>query len=247
MKTYGLIGKNIDYSFSRKYFNNKFELENCTGVEYVNFDIPTIDLFPELLTANHSGYNVTIPYKESIIPFLDELSREAKAIGAVNTIKRIKNQLIGFNTDTYGFTEALLPLLPNHKIQALILGNGGSSKAVAYSLKKLNIEYQIVARHPKKEEWHFSELNESRIKTHLLIINCTPLGTSPDIHLLPPLPYDGIGNQHILFDLIYNPAMTAFLQEGQARQATVSNGYRMLELQAEKSWEIWQNDTLEFE
>ena len=241
MNKYGLIGKNIEYSFSRKYFKTKFEMEQIQNCEYVNFDLPSISDFKKLRSQENSGYNVTIPYKECILPYLDYLSPEAKEIGAVNTIKIQNGILIGFNTDTYGFSKTLQPLLPNQKIKALILGNGGSSKAIAYSLKANGIEYTIAARNPQASDIHFSDIDSQIIADHLLIINCTPLGTFPKIQEFPPIPFHAISNQHILYDLIYNPEETVFLKAGRKQNATTLNGYKMLVAQAEKSWEIWQS------
>ena len=242
MAKFGLIGKNIDYSFSRGYFKNKFETENLSH-EYVNFDLNSITIFPDLIKNDSTikGFNVTIPYKEQIIPYLDKLDKTAKKIGAVNTIKITKKgNLKGYNTDYYGFRNSLKPLLRNQKYKALILGTGGASKAVAYALKKLNIPHKFVSRKAKKE-FHltYDSLDENIINSHQIIINCTPLGTFPDIKKYPLIPYHGITTNHILFDLIYNPAQTRFLKTGKLHGAKTINGLRMLELQAEKSWEIW--------
>ena len=239
---FGLIGKNIEYSFSRAYFKNKFEVE---GLEhsYENFDLQTIDEFPEISknTKQLKGLNVTIPYKEAIIPYLDKLNKKAEKIGAVNTIKITeKGKLIGYNTDYYGFQNTLKPFLkPLHK-KALILGTGGASKAIAYSLRKLNIDFSYVSRHKsEKAEFTYKDLNESIVSNHQIIINCTPLGTYPNTNQCPDIPYDGISKEHLLFDLIYNPAETKFLSIGKSKGASICNGLKMLELQAEKAWEIW--------
>ena len=246
MNKLGLLGKNISYSFSKSYFKDKFENEQIDNVSYENFDIETIELFPSLIknTKNLKGLNVTIPYKEAVIPFLDKLNKKAKEIGAVNTIRITKeNKLIGYNTDCYGFKKSLAPFLKNHHKQALILGTGGASKAIAYSLKQLNIRYCFVSRTAKKGvEFTYNTLTKDIIKQHQIIINCTPLGTSPNVELCPSIPYDAITSNHILYDLIYNPAETKFLKLGKQQHATTINGLNMLKLQAEKAWSIWKID-----
>ncbi len=243
MREFGLIGKNISYSFSKNYFNNKFTDESILDATYKNFDIQTINEFCDVLESNLNlkGLNVTIPYKESIIPHLDKLHKKAKKIGAVNTIKITeKGKLIGYNTDCYGFKKAIKPYLkPKHK-RALILGTGGASKAIAFSLKQLNIDYQFVSRKPSKKGYlTYKSLTGDIIDTHLIIINCTPLGTFPNVNEAPNIPYRSISKNHILFDLIYNPNETLFLKNGKQNQATTINGYSMLTYQAEKAWKIW--------
>ncbi|WP_166963536.1 shikimate dehydrogenase family protein [Yeosuana marina] len=246
MNKLGLLGKNISYSFSKSYFKDKFENEQIDNVSYENFDIETIELFPSLIknTKNLKGLNVTIPYKESVIPFLDELDDKAKEIGAVNTIRITKkSKLIGYNTDYYGFKKSLTPFLKNHHKQALILGTGGASKAIAYSLKQLNIKYCFVSRTAKKGvEFTYNTLTKDVINQYQIIINCTPLGTSPNVDLYPNIPYDAITSNHILYDLIYNPAETKFLKQGKQQHATTINGLNMLKFQAEKAWSIWKID-----
>lgn len=243
MNKFGLIGKNINYSFSRSYFKNKFEKENITNATYVNFDIDTIEAFSNQIkkTPHLKGLNVTIPYKESIIPFLDKLSKKAKAIGAVNTIRITKKgKFVGHNTDCYGFSKSLKPqLLPGHQ-KALILGTGGASKAVAYSLQELGITYAFVSRNLNVGvTYSYDSLSPSIIEKHGLIINCTPLGTHPNVKASPNIPYHALTKKHLLFDLIYNPAETVFLSEGKKRGARTINGLKMLEFQAEKAWKIW--------
>jgi shikimate dehydrogenase len=246
MKKLGLVGKNISYSFSKAYFKKKFENENINNITYENFDIESIDLFPSILnnTKNLRGLNVTIPYKEVVMPFLDKINKKAKAIGAINTIKITKKgKLVGYNTDFYGFTNSLKPLLKPVHCSALILGTGGASKAVAYSLEQLGISYHYVSR--KKSDgvsYTYETLTESILKQHKIIINCTPLGTFPNIDDCPNIPYSGITKHHILFDLIYNPEETKFLQLGKQQNAVTTNGLNMLKLQAEKSWSIWNLD-----
>lgn len=242
MGKFGLIGKNIEYSFSRSFFNKKFKTE---GLEhsYVNFDLDSINEFPEILktTENLKGLNVTIPYKEEIMPFLDKIDGKAKKIGAVNTIKITKKgKLIGYNTDFYGFKKSIKPYLKSHHEKALILGTGGASKAIAYSLKKLNIEFSYVSRQlSKKAKFSYETLNDSIISEHQIIINCTPLGTFPNMNECADIPYDAISSEHLLFDLIYNPEETKFLTIGKLKGATICNGSLMLALQAEKAWDIW--------
>lgn len=243
MSKFGLIGKSIDYSFSKKFFSEKFERENLPH-SYENFDIPSIELFRKIISTNPGlkGLNVTIPYKEIIIPFLDNLDEEAKKIGAVNTIKISEGKkLIGFNTDQYGFQKSLEAFLPLRKKTALILGTGGASKSVAYVLKKLGFDFKFVSRTENSNTIKYESLDKAAIEDHLLIINCTPLGTYPNIHEYPTIPYDFLTENHLLFDLIYNPAETEFLKQGKIRGAKTANGFRMLQLQAEKSWEIWNS------
>lgn len=242
MCKFGLIGKGIEYSFSRAYFKKKFEAEALPH-SYVNFDLKNIDEFLSIInkTEHLKGLNVTIPYKEAVIPYLDKLSRKAKKIGAVNTIKITnKGNLIGYNTDCYGFEKSIKPFLKPHHKKALILGTGGASKAIIYSLKRMNIEYSYVSRQKaKKVQFTYGDLNETIISEHQIIINCTPLGTHPNINECPDIPYDGITNEHLLFDLIYNPEETKFLTVGKLKGAAICNGLQMLEFQAEKSWQIW--------
>lgn len=243
MKKLGLLGKNISYSFSRAYFKKKFEDEHILDISYENFDIENIDLFPSILknTPNLKGLNVTIPYKELVMPFLDKINKKAKTIGAVNTIKITKKgKLIGYNTDCYGFKKSLQPVLKPHHKKALILGTGGASKAVAYSLKELNITYNYVSRNLSKGiGFTYETLSKNDIKDHQIIINCTPLGTFPKVDDCPKIPYEAIGEAHILFDLIYNPEETLFLKHGNKNKAITINGLNMLKLQAEKAWSIW--------
>lgn len=241
MKTFGLIGKNIAYSFSRNYFNTKFESENISAV-YKNFDLDNIEEFPELISENPEikGLNVTIPYKEAIIPFLDKMDPIAREIGAVNTIKiEDSGKLIGYNTDYYGFLETLKPHLKKQHTHALILGKGGASKAIAYGLKELGIDFKFVSRSPLPEDLSYNELNKSHFDKYKLIINCTPLGTHPQTEEFPPIPTSSLTSDHLLFDLIYNPPITKLMKLALENGAKAVNGQRMLELQAEKAWEIW--------
>ena len=243
MSKFGLIGKNIDYSFSKVYFTNKFESEDLPHT-YQNFDIDSINSFSDIIkaTKNLKGLNVTIPYKEAVIPYLDELDQKAENIGAINTIKITKKgKLIGYNTDYYGFKKSIEPYLYSNHNKALILGTGGASKAIAYALKKLDIEYNYVSRTSSDiAKYTYQSLTEKIIENHPIIINCTPLGTYPDTNVCPPIPYDAITNEHLLYDLIYNPEETKFLTIGKIKGAKTCNGLEMLKLQAEKAWKIWQ-------
>ena len=241
-KKFGLIGKNIDYSFSKKYFSEKFKKENL-DYTYSNFDIVNISEIESILQNNSiSGYNVTIPYKEEIIKFLDEIDEVAKDIGAVNTIKKIDNKNIGFNTDSIGFEKSLIPLIEN-KIpkNALILGSGGASKAVKYVLNKLKINYSTVSRKEGKSEFVYENLNEVILNKFKMIINCSPVGTFPNINNCPNIPYEFLTKDHILYDLVYNPIESLFLKKGRKLGCKTKNGLEMLEIQANESWSVWNN------
>lgn len=243
MNKLGLLGRNISYSFSRSYFKKKFENEGIQNTTYDNFDIESIDRFPSIIknTEGLKGLNVTIPYKQEVMPFLDKINKKAKEIGAVNTIKITKKgKLVGYNTDCYGFKKSLKPLLKPHHESALILGTGGASKAVAYSIRELDIPYSYVSRKLSKNvSFSYDTLTENDIKNHQIIINCSPVGTFPNIEDYPNIPHNGITEHHILYDLIYNPEETLFLKKGKESNATTINGLKMLELQAEKAWQIW--------
>lgn len=243
MKQYGLIGKTLSHSFSKKYFEEKFKRENINAV-YENFELNDISQVEGLFSihSNLCGLNVTIPYKEQIIPYLDEVDEQARKIGAVNTIYIDKEtgKMKGYNTDVYGFKQSLKPFLENQHQRALILGTGGASKAVAYVLNELGITTAFVSRTPQLEnQLSYDELNENILASFLLIVNTTPLGTFPNVDEKPTINYDAITPNHLLYDLVYNPAETAFLKEGKKRGALTINGEQMLQLQAEKAWEIW--------
>ncbi|WP_190809289.1 shikimate dehydrogenase [Flagellimonas sp. S3867] len=239
---YGLLGRAISYSFSQGYFTEKFKELGLTDHSYENFDIPEIsDLTTILKQANLKGFNVTIPYKEEVIPFLTHLDTTAEQIGAVNTIKITENSLKGYNTDAYGFQKSLEPFVKPYHQKALILGTGGASKAVRFVLEKLGITPTYVSRTKKEGQLTYEELDKTIMTSHTVIINCTPLGTYPNIHEKPAIPYQFLGDQHLLFDLIYNPERTAFLKEGETKNAAICNGLDMLKFQAEKAWEIWNS------
>lgn len=237
---FGLLGKDISYSFSRGYFTDKFKTLGLTDHSYENFDLADISMFPRIIKEEQpKGLNVTIPYKEQVIPFLDELDVEARTIGAVNTIKCTSNGLKGYNTDAYGFKMALVPKLKPHHKKALILGTGGASKAIAYVLDGLGIDFCYISRKPKKGQLSYTEVNKEILSSYAIIINCSPVGTFPNVDDKPALPYQFLTEKHLLFDLIYNPEKTAFLTEGEQRGTTIQNGLLMLQQQAEKAWEIW--------
>ncbi|MDC1180271.1 shikimate dehydrogenase [Flavobacteriaceae bacterium] len=240
-KIYGLIGKNINYSFSKNFFNNKFENEKINAV-YINFDIKKIEEFKTIVTENNiSGLNITIPYKESIINQLDYVDPTAKEIGAVNTIKFHNNILSGYNTDYLGFYTSIKNIV-NSNTKALILGTGGASKAIAYTLKILKIKYLFVSRSKKNKNYiNYNEISKEIINKHNLIINCTPLGTFPEINQIPQIPISLITNRHIVYDLIYNPSKSLLLKKSEENGATIINGYQMLENQAMESWKIWNS------
>jgi len=238
MKTYGLIGKNISYSFSRKYFNNKFKNENILNSQYINFDTDNLLELNNIFNINNYGFNVTIPYKETIIPYLDSLDFHAEQIGAINTIKIENGKKIGFITDWIGFKKSIEPLLKLHHTKALILGTGGASKAVIYALKQLQIQTLIVSRNG---ETTYEDLSKEIIQNHTIIINCTPVGTFPDTDLAPEIPYQFITKNHLVYDLIYNPAETLYLKKCKENGAVTKNGLQMLEIQAEESWKIWNS------
>ena len=242
MKQYGLVGKTLDHSFSKSYFENKFITEHIQNASYSNFPLESIEEFKSLIKKKtFSGLNITIPYKTSIIPFLDELSEESKSIGAVNTIHFKNDKLIGYNTDYIGFLNAIKPFLKNTIEQALILGTGGASKAVVFALKKIGIQCLCVSRLPNEQQLNYDQLDDLVLKHHLLIVNTTPLGTSPNINECPNIPYQYITEKHLLVDLVYNPEETLFLKNGRENLANILNGKSVLIHQAEEAWKIWNS------
>ena len=246
MKQYGLIGHPLSHSFSKKYFTEKFEKENILDCFYELFDINSINHFPEIVNQNPNlkGLNVTIPYKEQILPFLTDIDETAKQIGAVNTIKLSdnKNTIKGYNTDYYGFKKSLKPFVDINHERALILGTGGAAKTVKYTLNELNIDCLFVSRNPENEnEIAYNDINEYVIKHHQIIVNTSPVGMAPNVEDFPSINYNQLTSKHLLYDLIYNPTETAFLKKGKEKNCITLNGMEMLTLQAEKSWEIWNS------
>ena len=243
---YGLLGYPLGHSFSRNYFNNKFEAEDIDA-EYINFEIPDINMLMEVISEyyNLNGLNVTIPYKEQVIPFLDELDEDAANIGAVNVIKIIhkNNDLIlkGYNSDVVGFCDSISPLIKPHMKKALILGTGGAAKAVCYGLKKLGIESQFVSRKKTENTITYPEINKDIIDEHHIIVNTTPIGMYPNVDDCPDIPYELLTEKHLCYDLLYNPDETLFMKNAKGYGATVKNGLEMLLLQAFVSYEIWNS------
>ena len=241
MRLFGLIGYPLSHSFSKKYFTEKFEQEGVNDSRYENFSIASVNELKKILEDNPDleGLNVTIPYKEQVIRFLHESSDTIKQVGACNCIKIISGKLYGYNTDVTGFEKTLNEkLLPHHQ-KALVLGSGGASKAVRFVLKKKGIEFIVVSRSNNPHFISYEELTNEIIQDHTLIINTTPLGMQPHPDLYPSIPYFALTTQHYLFDLIYNPAKTLFLQQGEEKGAAIQNGAEMLVIQAEESWKIW--------
>jgi shikimate dehydrogenase len=241
MKKYGLIGFPLSHSFSKKYFSEKFINENIQGVEYNSYPLEDITALPSLLSSEPmlAGLNVTIPYKEKVIPFLDELSDEVKEIGACNCISIKGTTLKGYNTDVIGFEKSLMKKLKPYHQKALVLGTGGAAKAVYYILRKNQIPFLKVSRTAGENQLTYESLTKEIIESHQLIVNTTPLGMYPEVNSFPPIPYQYVGDQHYLFDLVYNPAKTIFLSRGEERGAAIENGADMLVDQAEASWDIW--------
>ncbi len=242
MRIFGLLGRSLGHSFSQNYFKAKFANEGIQDCDYRLFEMLEIEAFPELLLTEvgWSGLNVTIPYKKSIIQFLDELSPEAKEVGAVNTIQfRADGSLKGHNTDIIGFEKCLRPVLQGHLERALILGSGGAAAAVAFVLRKVGIHYNMVTSSRKEGCVSYDEITHNVIEGHFLIINTTPVGQYPNIHDAPNIPYEAIGPRHVCLDLIYNPAETEFVRRAKRQGAWTDNGLSMLYAQANASWEIW--------
>lgn len=243
IRLFGLIGFPLAQSFSKKYFDNKFRTEHLDDCRFENFGIPSIDDLPELLNKHKQlqGLAVTIPYKQSVIRYLDSTDNIPKGLYACNCIRIRKGLLEGYNTDHLGFNKSFSPLLKPYHTKALVLGNGGAAAAVIHVLKQLGISYSIVSRQlHDNSNYVYGDLNAEIINQHLIIINTTPLGMYPDTSSYPPLPYEFIGKQHFLYDLVYNPALTVFLQKGKERGAIIKNGEDMLALQAEENWKIWR-------
>ena len=248
MERYGLIGFPLKHSFSKDYFNSKFMSEGIDA-EYVNFEITSITELKSIIQNNPdlNGLNVTIPYKEQVIPFLDKLSDNARLIGAVNVIrfkrKKKKIKLIGHNSDIVGFKLSIEPLLKPHHQRALILGTGGSAKAIFYGLQQLGLEATYVSRRKSSQQiLTYSELSQETIENHSVIVNCTPVGMWPKVDECPAIPYQWLNSNHLLYDLLYNPNETLFMKKGEKQGATVKNGLEMLLLQAFESWRIWKKE-----
>jgi shikimate dehydrogenase len=246
VKTFGLIGFPLSHSFSKKFFTEKFEKEGIADCQYELFPLTEISLLSQLLTNKGlEGLNVTIPYKVAVIPYLHEMDDAARAIGAVNCISINHDQdipfLKGYNTDAYGFEESLKPLLKTHHRQALIFGDGGAAKAVKYVLHKLGIPYRSVVRTAAEGCITYDEVTAALLRDYQVLINTTPLGMSPNLDTCPAIPYEALSFEHLAYDLVYNPAEPLFLRQAQARHAVTKNGMEMLELQAERSWTIWNS------
>lgn len=250
MYRFGLIGKQLSHTFSPAYFQQKWAALGRTDCHYTTIEWQHIDELPawRAQALDFVGLNVTIPYKTTIIPYLDDLHPTAQAVGAVNTIAIRAGRWIGYNTDALGFEQSLRDTLhthPLHNRQALILGTGGASRAVAYALQQMNISYQLVSRQATDQVIGYDQLTPQLIEANSLIINTTPLGMYPHVQSAPPLPYEAIGHNHLLFDLVYNPIETLFLQRGRERQAHTQNGLPMLHAQADAAWQIWQTVLLD--
>ena len=249
MRLFGLLGYPLSHSFSKKYFEVKFAHEQLMDCRYENFELSSIHQLPDLIRDQPSlqGFNITIPYKQQIIPFLHEENEVVQQTGACNCVKLVDGRLVGYNTDVEGFSQSLKKQLrPFHK-HALILGTGGAAKAVAYVLKGMRIPYNFVSRRHQHPDncLSYDEVNEQVLHTHQLIINTSPTGMYPNVHTAPPIAYQALTDQHFLFDLTYNPEKTLFLQQGESKGAAIQNGYDMLVIQAEESWKIWTgSDTL---
>ena len=242
MKTLGLIGHPVSHSKSPQIFAEKFKLSDRSDLEYKLYDLDKISDFITITQNNPSivALNVTVPYKKTIIPLLDELSEEARAIGAVNTIVKVDGRWIGHNTDAWGFSRSIQPFLKGRHDRAFIFGSGGASNAVAYSLKKLGVTYHIISREKSKiTDVTYNDLTTEAIKHHLLLVNCTPIGMTPNSQSFLEIPYDGISENHLVVDLVYDPETTKLMTLAQKKGAVVMSGKDMLRFQADKSWEIW--------
>lgn len=242
MRRFGLVGKRLDYSFSKDFFSDFFQ-KNALEASYENIEVSEIEaLFARTDFFEFEGLSVTIPYKTAIIPFLDELSPEAKAVGAVNCVKIDGKKTIGYNTDAFGFQQSIKPFLENRHEKALILGTGGASKAVEYVLKNIGIEVIYISRNPKKEnQFSYDDINEHMLKACKMLVNTTPIGTFPAVDEMPQFPTHYLDESHFVVDLIYNPAKTRLLREAEEQGALILNGASMLREQALKAWEIWNS------
>lgn len=240
MDKYGLIGFPLGHSFSRGFFTEKFAREGIDA-EYVNFEIPDASMLLDVICDNPKlrGLNVTLPHKQAVIPLLDELSDEAREIGAVNVIRIRDGKLKGFNSDIIGFTDSIRPLLQPHHKKALVLGTGGASKAICVGLNRLGIEWTYVSRSPREGMLTYEDITAETLQQYTVIVNCSPVGMFPKVDAAPAIPYELLTPQHLLFDCVYNPEDTLFMQKGRAQGATVKNGLEMLHLQAEASWKFW--------
>ena len=243
MNTYGLIGYPLGHSFSRKFFTEKFAKEGIDA-QYLNFEIPSIEEFPEIIKNNPTlrGLNVTIPYKQQVMQFLDDINEEAKAIGAVNVVKVAEDGLTGYNSDVIGFVNSIKPLLKPHHKKALILGTGGASKAIRYGLEeKLKMETLFVSRSAREGVITYEDITPEVLREYEVIVNCSPVGMFPHVDECPALPYKAMNENHLLYDLVYNPLETLFMKKGAEQGAAVKNGLEMLHLQAIASWNIWHD------
>ena len=240
MDKYGIIGNPLGHSFSKGFFTEKFAREG-TDAQYINFQIPDINRFPEILKENPElrGLNVTLPYKSDIIPFLDELSEEARKIGAVNVVQIRNGHLKGFNSDIIGFTESIKPLLKPHHRKALILGTGGASKAIRVGLTRLGLEWKYVSRTAREGMITYNDITPETLREYEVIVNCSPVGMYPKVNECPAIPYEFLTSDNLLYDLVYNPEETLFMQRGAEHGAMVKNGLEMLHLQAIASWNFW--------
>ena len=240
MTKFGLIGFPLGHSFSRGFFTEKFAREGIDA-EYVNFEIPDASMLLDVIRDNPElrGLNVTLPHKQAVIPLLDELSDEAREIGAVNVIRIRDGKLKGFNSDIIGFTDSIHPLLQPHHKKALVLGTGGASKAICVGLNRLGIEWTYVSRSPREGMLTYEDITAETLQQYTVIVNCSPVGMFPKVDAAPAIPYELLTPQHLLFDCVYNPEDTLFMQKGRAQGATVKNGLEMLHLQAEASWKFW--------
>ncbi len=239
MKTYGLIGRSLGHSFSKSFFEYYFH-ENSINAKYENFELESIDMVVDLFKKDISGFNVTIPYKEAIIPFLDELSEEVKEIGAVNVVQIVDGKKIGYNTDAFGFHQSIKPFLTNRHERAIVFGTGGASKAIEYVLKGIGVEVIFVSRNPTgADQFHYNEVNHHMLQACKLLVNTTPIGTFPEVNEFHDIPYSFLSQEHLVVDLVYNPEKTKFLEYAESEGAMILNGKSMLREQALKSWKIW--------